>query len=933
MCVSFDASKSTKGASKLRRDLINTEIGHLRDLLPLPASTRQRLSQLQLMALVCVYVRKANYFQQVFKRHDLGQMPTPSIGFSKAMNGFLMMMTQNGKLLYISDNAAEYLGHSMEDLLIHGDSVYDIIDKQDHQNVQNELGRPPGSVAAPHAAVTAADDARIFLCRMNVSRNARRQMRFGDQKVILVEGHFVSYLPLCTRNEPVLIATCTPVAMPETRECVVQGATNIFTSVHNMDMKFASIDASGEFYLGYSRQELLDVSWYQLLHWDFMREAQSKHRLITQSEQDRSCILLVRLQRRNGTWLWIHCVLQVKDASEAGQQPVIICTNQVLSEREAQVMRANSWLYHFYLVQTKLQYGMNYEGQPAAQQQASTSRSSASASSPGGGYGYSHLMNNPSPVPSSCSASGDTSNTPQPVHFQQQQQQQQHLVPPPLASPLYVPPPPPPHHHHAHNHLYSSPVMDTYQHFALHPQQQQQQHHHHQHHHQQQQQQHHIHPQSGSSNTTSGSASNPHFAFAPSPNAGHHQNYSAGPAFSLGPQEASPYHSGHQQLQHNIKTEAYLSDIGDRPELGGYHIKIEAKSDEFQQASAMDSNAMASGVYGSSAVKEEPVVIESPEDAMSPASSPPRKRYRLMAATLPSSTPPSAFPPNGSGIGGEHQQLHQQTHPQQHQHQQNDWHRNHRNDHHPHSGYGQSVWPNAGWINTSYPVGLAQLEEAGYDSPDMAYDRDSSFSPLIGISIGRASSPLSASSPSSHAQQQRRLLLRRKQQQPASAMDPTDCLPHGRYHSAESVQRVSDVSMTMPPELSPLGYVLTPAPTPPDAEEAPSVSFPQSGGIVEMEQRGPASLSSEPEGANSSMSFINAAILSGQNDVVENQAILLDPANRHYVYHAASSSAASVASAASAAPPVETACDPTHPTPSADYHTPATPNSMDYPKP
>lgn len=60
----FDANKSTKGASKLRRDLINAEIANLRDLLPLPQSTRQRLSQLQLMALVCVYVRKANYFQQ-----------------------------------------------------------------------------------------------------------------------------------------------------------------------------------------------------------------------------------------------------------------------------------------------------------------------------------------------------------------------------------------------------------------------------------------------------------------------------------------------------------------------------------------------------------------------------------------------------------------------------------------------------------------------------------------------------------------------------------------------------------------------------------------------------------------------------------------------------------------------------------------------------
>lgn len=60
----FETNKSTKGASKLRRDLINSEIANLRDLLPLPQSTRQRLSQLQLMALVCVYVRKANYFQQ-----------------------------------------------------------------------------------------------------------------------------------------------------------------------------------------------------------------------------------------------------------------------------------------------------------------------------------------------------------------------------------------------------------------------------------------------------------------------------------------------------------------------------------------------------------------------------------------------------------------------------------------------------------------------------------------------------------------------------------------------------------------------------------------------------------------------------------------------------------------------------------------------------
>ena len=72
-----------------------------------------------------------------------------------------------------------------EDLLIHGDSVYDIIDKQDHASIQSELmrGLQPGLSDASSILDNAAGEKRIFLCRMNVSRNARRQMRFGDQKV------------------------------------------------------------------------------------------------------------------------------------------------------------------------------------------------------------------------------------------------------------------------------------------------------------------------------------------------------------------------------------------------------------------------------------------------------------------------------------------------------------------------------------------------------------------------------------------------------------------------------------------------------------------------------------------------------------------------------------------------------------------------------
>ena len=64
---------------------------------------------------------------------------------------------------------------------------------------------------------------------------------------------------------------------------------------------------------------------------------------------------------------------------EESATPVIILTNQILSNEEAavssslpssssnchyktyiKVMRANSWLYHYYMVQSRLQYGLAY---------------------------------------------------------------------------------------------------------------------------------------------------------------------------------------------------------------------------------------------------------------------------------------------------------------------------------------------------------------------------------------------------------------------------------------------------------------------------------------------------------------------------------------------------------------------------------------------
>ena len=107
----FRYDRSSKRQSKQRRDLINAEMNVLRDLLPYPVATRHRLSQLQLMACLCVYMRKCTIFAQ----RDKMWLKEPrsildNVDVSDAFNSSLLLCTQSGRLLYIGEKAQDVFG-------------------------------------------------------------------------------------------------------------------------------------------------------------------------------------------------------------------------------------------------------------------------------------------------------------------------------------------------------------------------------------------------------------------------------------------------------------------------------------------------------------------------------------------------------------------------------------------------------------------------------------------------------------------------------------------------------------------------------------------------------------------------------------------------------------------------------------------------------
>ncbi|NXU07096.1 NPAS4 protein, partial [Buphagus erythrorhynchus] len=169
--------RSTKSASKARRDQINVELQALRSLLPISAQEKERLSYLHTMALVCLRLRGAQLFPPGFPPPAGPALGTELLSL---LPGFLLVLSADSKLVYISENVAHVLGLSVVELLAHGDTVFDILDGRVEEDVHKKLLL---AREEPGREVT-------FVSEMRTSKAFRLQ--HGGNRVVAVCGRFVA---------------------------------------------------------------------------------------------------------------------------------------------------------------------------------------------------------------------------------------------------------------------------------------------------------------------------------------------------------------------------------------------------------------------------------------------------------------------------------------------------------------------------------------------------------------------------------------------------------------------------------------------------------------------------------------------------------------------------------------------------------------------
>ncbi|XP_074898466.1 neuronal PAS domain-containing protein 4-like [Buteo buteo] len=316
--------RSTKSASKARRDQINAELQALRSLLPISAQEKERLSYLHTMALVCLRLRGAQLFPP-----DSAPPAGPALSTEllSLLPGFLLVLSANGKLIYISENVAQVLGLSMVELLAQGDTIFDILDGRAHEDARKKLLL---AQEEPGREVT-------FVSEMRTSKAFRLQ--HGGNRAVAVRGRFTALRRLASPSAAAFLALCTPVARLAA-DGDASSQDDLIQSTHILDMTFTDVTESVTYHLGYCREELIGQSWYSLLHPEDTDLAAAQHRAVVlgTGAGPAAGSAVLRVLRRDRTWAWLHVSARREDGSHA-----ITCTSLCLREEEAAYLRARQY--------------------------------------------------------------------------------------------------------------------------------------------------------------------------------------------------------------------------------------------------------------------------------------------------------------------------------------------------------------------------------------------------------------------------------------------------------------------------------------------------------------------------------------------------------------------------------------------------------------
>ncbi|MCJ8743697.1 hypothetical protein PDJAM_G00097040 [Pangasius djambal] len=323
--------EKSRDAARCRRGKESEVFYELANQLPLPHNVTSHLDKASIMRLAISYLRMRKLLKSDEAKEESELENQLNSFYLKALEGFLMVLSEDGDMVYLSENVCKCMGLTQFDLT--GHSIYDFAHPCDHEEVREMMVHRTGSKKTKEQ-----NTERSFFLRMKctlTNRGRTVNIKSATWKVLHCTGHV--RVQEHSENsgdggfkEPsitYLVLICEPIPHPSNIEVPLDSKT--FLSRHTLDMKFSYCDERITELMGHEPDDLLNRSVYEYYHaLDSDHLKKTHHNLFAKGQATTG---QYRMLAKKAGYVWVETQATVIYNPKNSQPQCIVCVNYVLS--------------------------------------------------------------------------------------------------------------------------------------------------------------------------------------------------------------------------------------------------------------------------------------------------------------------------------------------------------------------------------------------------------------------------------------------------------------------------------------------------------------------------------------------------------------------------------------------------------------------------
>lgn len=334
--------KSRNLSEKKRRDQFNMLINELSSMV---STNSRKMDKSTVLKSTIAFLKNHNDLAVRSRVHEIQEDWKPAFLSNEefthlileALDGFIMVFSSSGRILYASESITSLLGHLPNDLL--NMTIYDMVYDEDQSELYNILLNPVTNGLYEDNK----DNQVSFVCHCKRGGLDFREVSYERVQFV---GYFRTDIELLQVDSNVgnrysgfsgeadtrlvFVGTGrlqTPQLIREMS--IVDSSKNEFTSRHSLEWKFLFLDHRAPPIIGYLPFEVLGTSGYDYYHVDDLEKVVTCHEALMQKGEGTSCYY--RFLTKGQQWIWLQTRFYITYHQWNSKPEFIVCTHRVVS--------------------------------------------------------------------------------------------------------------------------------------------------------------------------------------------------------------------------------------------------------------------------------------------------------------------------------------------------------------------------------------------------------------------------------------------------------------------------------------------------------------------------------------------------------------------------------------------------------------------------